>query len=107
MGGKKRQSLKQMEKAQQKKDKAGKKEKRASAPSSDKKSVPGITLPSLEGDKLVGELKKMKALTPYSVASRFDLRLSIARVFLKELEHKGIIEFVSSSRNLEIYKPAN
>lgn len=106
MGGKKRQSLKQMEKAQQKKDKAGKKE-RASAPSSDKKSVPGITLPSLEGDKLVGELKKMKVLTPYSVASRFDLRLSIARVFLKELEHKGVIEFVSSSRNLEIYKPVN
>ena len=106
MGGKKKQSLKQMEKAQQKKESRKEKEKRAAA-AGERKSIPGITTPTLEGGKLAGELKKMKVLTPYSVASRFDLRLSVARGFLKELERKGIIQFVSRSRNLEIYKPAD
>jgi small subunit ribosomal protein S25e len=103
MGGKKKRSLKQMVKTQKK---TGKKEKRAAAAPSEKKSIPGITPPNLN-DKVVGELKKMKVITPYSVASRFGLRLSIARTFLKELERKGMIEFVSKSRNLQIYKPAD
>lgn len=107
MGGKKKQSLKQMEKTQQKKESRKGKEKEKHATPSDRKSIPGITTPKLEGDKLAGELKKMKVLTPYSVASRFDLRLSVARGFLKELERKGMIQFVSRSRSLEIYKPAN
>ncbi len=105
MGGKKKQSLKQMEKAQ--KQKTGKKEKRASAAPGEKKSVPGISLPSLESERLLDELKKMRAITPHAVASRFNLRLSIARDFLKELERKGVVEFVSRSRNLKVYKPAS
>ncbi len=102
MGGKKKRSLKQMEKTQKKK--TDKKGKSVAAPSSEK-SIPGITTPNLKGDKVVSELKKMKVITPYSIASRFDLRLSIARDFLKELERNGMIEFVSRSRNLKIYKP--
>ena len=101
MGGKKKRSMKKMEKSQKKK--TGKKEKRVAVASAEKESVPGITPPDL-GDKIVSELKKMKVLTPYSIASRFELRLSIARDFLKELERKGIIRFVSKSRNLKIYK---
>lgn len=103
MGGKKRLSLKQMEKAAEKKD--AKKEKKAAAAPSERKSVPGITTPNLKSDKVVGELKKMKVITPYAVASRFDLRLSVARDFLKELEHQGVVEFISKSRNIKIYKP--
>jgi small subunit ribosomal protein S25e len=104
MGGKKKLSLKQMQKAEKKA--APKKEKHSAAPA-EKKSVPGITHPSLAGDKLTAELKKMKVLTPYSVASRFDLRLSIAREYLKDLERKGLIKFVSKSRNLTVYRPAD
>ncbi len=103
MGGKKKQSLKQMEKAEKKK--SGKKARHAASPSSENKSIPGITPPNLKEDKLKGELKKMKVLTPYSVASRFDLRLSTARDFLEELERKGMVKFVSKSRNLKIYQP--
>ncbi|MDH5448245.1 MAG: hypothetical protein OEY24_02410 [Candidatus Bathyarchaeota archaeon] len=102
MGGKKKQSIRQMTKAQKKE--SGKKEKSAAAPS-EKKSIPGITPPSLKSDKFANELKKMKVITPYSVASRFDVRLSVARGFLNELERKGMIEFISKSRNLKIYKP--
>jgi len=104
MGGKKKQSLKQMAKSQEKK--ADKKQKRGAGPSGEKKSIPGITTPNL-GEKFESELKKMKVITPYSVASRFDLRLSVARDFLRELERKGMITFVSKSRNLRIYKPAD
>lgn len=105
MGGKKKRSMKQMAKARKKK--TGKKEKRVAATLREKKSVPGITPPNLKSDKLKSELKKMKVITPYLVASRYDLRLSIARNFLKEMERKGMIEFVSKSRNLKIYKPVD
>jgi len=104
MGGKKKRSLKQIVKSQEKK--ADKKQKHGAAPSGEKKSIPGITTPNLS-EKFESELKKMKVITPYSVASRFDLRLSVARDFLRELEHKGMITFVSKSRNLRIYKPAD
>lgn len=102
MGGKKKQSLKQMKKAR---TKTGKKEKRATAAASERKAIPGITPPNLS-DKFKSDLKKMKVITPYALASRFDLRLSTARTFLNELERKGMIQFVSKSRNLVIYKPA-
>ncbi len=105
MGGKKKRSLKQMAKTQEKKP--SKKEKRAATSTREKKSIPGITPPNLKDEKLERELKKMKVITPYSIASRFDLRLSIARDFLKELEQRGVIKFVSRSQNLRIYKPAN
>jgi small subunit ribosomal protein S25e len=104
MGGKKKRSLKQIVKTQEKK-KPSKKQKRAVASTGEKKSIPGITTPNL-GEKFESDLKKMKVITPYSVASRFDLRLSVARDLLRELEHKGMITFVSKSRNLRIYKPA-
>jgi small subunit ribosomal protein S25e len=105
MGGKKKLSLKQMEKTEKKK--APKKEKGSAAAPAEKKSVPGITAPNLAGDKLMVELKKMKVLTPYSVASRFDLRLSIAREFLRDLERKGSVKFVSRSRNVTVYTPVD
>ncbi len=94
-----------MEKTEKKK--APQKEKRSAAASTEKKSVPGITPPNLAGDKLAAELKKFKVLTPYSVASRFDLRLSIAKVVLRDMERKGLVKFVSRSRNITIYAPVD
>jgi len=105
MGGKKKRSIKQMTKAQKKE--SGLKEKSVAAIPSEKKSIPGITQPNLQSDKFVNELKKMKFITPYSISSRFNVRLSVAKSFLKELEYKGMIEFISKSRNLKIYKPVD
>jgi ribosomal protein S25 len=51
-------------------------------------------------------MKKMKAITPYSVASRLDLRISVAKDLLQQLEQKGKIEYVSGSKSLKIYKLA-
>lgn len=103
MGGKKKRSMKQITKAQKK---TGKKEKQVAKPSGEKKGVPRLIPPKLKDDALESELKKIKVITPYSIATRFDLNLSTARVFLNDLERKGLIELVSRSRNLRIYKPA-
>jgi len=103
MGGKKKLTLKQMEKMQARKQE---RKEGASKGSADKKAS-GIVSPEYRSDKVIGELKKMKVLTPYTVASRFDLRLSAAKGFLKELEKRGVIEYVSGSANLKIYKPCD
>jgi ribosomal protein S25 len=44
-------------------------------------------------------------LTPYGVASRFNIRISAAKDFLKQLEENGAVQLVSGSHNIKIYKP--
>jgi small subunit ribosomal protein S25e len=103
MGGKKKLSLKQMERMQLKKDEEEKKKKeKAAAPKEKKPST--IVPPDPKNEKIVGELKKMNVLTPYAVASRFNLRISAAKDFLEQLEEEGVIQLVSGSHNIKIYK---
>jgi small subunit ribosomal protein S25e len=103
MGGKKKLTLKQMERNVEKKDEKEKKGGKGGGPA--EKKAPGIILPDLKSEKIIGEVKKMKAITPYAIASRFNLRLSVARDVLDELAQKGTIEYVSGSKYLKIYKP--
>jgi len=101
-GGKKKQSLKQMTKP--KAPKEGKhKDQKSAAPPTAKKSI-GLTMPDFNSEKVMGELKGLKVLTPSVVASRFNIRLSLAKTFLKELEKRKMIEYVSGGKNLKIYK---
>lgn len=65
----------------------------------------GIIPPDPEDGKIKSELKSMRVLTPYMVASRFNLRLSAARDFLKQLEDRGLIQLVSGDHTLKIYRP--
>jgi len=107
MGGKKKLTLKQMERMTAKQPPEKKKESKSSSGGAPEKKVAGITMPDLRSEKVLSELKKMKVLTPYTVASRFELRLSVARDVLEELQQKGLVQFVSGSRNIKIYKPAD
>ena len=102
MGGKKRLTLKQMARIQARRDRERRERRLAST--TEKKSI-GIITPDFKSEKVIRELKKIRALTPYAVATRFDLRLSVAKDFLEELERRGIVEYVSGSKNLKIYKP--
>ncbi len=104
MGGKKKLSLKQIERMQSKRDEEDKKKKDKGAPSKEKKPS-GITIPDPKNDKIVGEIRKMNVLTPYSVASRFNIRISTAKNFLEQLEENGAVQLVSGSHNIKIYKP--
>jgi small subunit ribosomal protein S25e len=101
-GGKKKQSLKQMTKP--KKTKESKRKEQKSAPSKDVKKPLGLTMPDVNNQKVLGTLKGMKVLTPSVVASRFNIRLSLAKIFLAELEKRKMIEYVSGGKNLKIYK---
>jgi len=101
-GGKKKQSLKQMTKPKAPKD-SKHKDRKSGAPPAAKKSL-GLTIPDLNNKKVMGELKGLKVLTPSVVASRFNIRLSLAKTFLKELEKRKMVEYVSGGKNLKIYR---
>jgi small subunit ribosomal protein S25e len=104
MGGKKKLSLKQMERMQARKDEEEKKKKeKTAAPSREKKSF-GVIPPDPKDKKIIGELKKMNVLTPYAVASRFNIRISAAKDLLEQLEDEGVIQMVSGDHNIKIYK---
>ena len=105
MGGKKRLSLKQMERMQAKRDEERRKREKKTAESREKKA-PGILPPDPKNEKIVGELKKMPVLTPYIVASRFNIRISVAKDFLEQLEENGVIQLVSGNHDIKIYKAA-
>jgi small subunit ribosomal protein S25e len=103
MGGKKKLSLKQMERMQDKKDEEEKRKKEKSGSPKEKKPL-SIIPPDATNEKTIGELKKMRVLTPYAVASRFNIRISAAKDFLEQLEENGTIQLVSGSHNIKIYK---
>lgn len=108
MGGKKKLSLKQMERMQARKEEEEKekkkKEKAAAAPSKDKRTSDVIP-PDPKNEKIISEIKKMPVLTPYAVATRFSIRISAAKDFLEQLEENGIVQLVSGNHDIKIYKP--
>ncbi|MGA2784108.1 MAG: hypothetical protein ABSF09_05365 [Candidatus Bathyarchaeia archaeon] len=108
MGGAKKKNLAQMEKQQVQQDKkpepTGKKGKGKSM-AEGKKSA-GINLPNFEDEKFMGELSKMGALTPYSIATQFNVRLSVARDILEELERRRLIKSEGGNARIKIYRLA-
>jgi len=106
MGGKKKLTLKQIEKMQARKSQQRETKPGGSSAERERKPV-GIMLPDPKSDRILNEIKKMRTLTPFTVASRFNLRLSVAKDLLEELEQRGVVQFVSRSRNLKIYTPAD
>jgi len=104
MGGKKKLNLKQMERSQEKKDEEEDKKKKEKAGPPREKRPLGILPPDIKSDKIMGELKKMNVLTPFAIATRFNVRISAAKGFLKQLEDNGKIHMVSGNHNIKIYK---
>jgi len=107
-GGKKRRSISQMVKSQSAEKGRGKSKsgKRGESSSGREKRGLKIVQPN-PGDKgATSELLKMRVLTPYTVASRLNLRLGVAKDLLEDLHRRGLITYVSGGRNIRIYKPA-
>ena len=101
-GGKKKQSLKQMTKPKEPKE-PKQREKKSDETTASRKTL-GLTMPDADNKKVLDELKGLKVLTPSVVASRYNIRLSLANAFLKELEKRKMVEYVSGGKNLKIYK---
>ncbi|MBS7624939.1 30S ribosomal protein S25e [Candidatus Bathyarchaeota archaeon] len=108
MGGKKKLTLSQAEKAlmREEQKKEGKKETKVKEPARVEKKVTSVIPPNPKDDKIIKEIQKMKVLTPYTVASRFNLRLSVAKDFLEELHRQGVISYISGGGHIKIYKPS-
>ena len=101
-GGKKKQSIKQMTKPKKQKQ-IKPKAKKTEATQVTNKTL-GLTMPDINNKKVMDTLKGMKVLTPAELGSRFNIRLSLANAFLKELEKRKMIQYVSGGKNLKIYK---
>jgi ribosomal protein S25 len=108
LGGAKKKSLAQMEKQQVQQDEGKKPEpaKKAKGKTVAEKKTSGIGLPNLEDAKFMGELTKIGALTPYSIASQFNVRLSVARDILEELERRRMVRSVGGNTRIKIFKLA-
>jgi small subunit ribosomal protein S25e len=108
MGGKKRIGLKQMERQQAKEDKqkaAKEKKDKKSTPPKERKTTINVIPPDEKNEKIIAEVKKMSVLTPYAVATRYNVRMSAAKEFLQQLQHNGNIELVSGNHTIKVYKP--
>ena len=106
MGGAKKKSLAQMEKQQVQQDKKPEPEKKTKTKTVAEKKTAGIGMPSFESEKMVGELSKIGALTPYTIATQFNVRLSVARDILEELERRRLVTSVGGNSRIKIFKLA-
>ena len=104
MGGRKKLSLTQMERLQARRQREQERRVRSQSMMSERKTS-NVLMPEINDD-LIDEIRKMRVVTPFAVASRFDLRISVAKDLLEELERKKIVELVSRSRKTKIYKVA-
>jgi small subunit ribosomal protein S25e len=105
MGGKKKLGLKQMERQQGKEDDAKAAKEKKAGPPKERKTTINVIPPDAKNDKIVAEIKKMPVLTPYAVATKYNVRISAAKQFLEQLEQNGAVQLVSGSHTLKIYKP--
>jgi len=106
LGGAKKKSLAQMEKQQVQQEKKPEPAKKAKAKPIAEKKASGIAVPNFEDQKFIGEVSKIGALTPYSIASQFNVRLSVARDILEELERRRFVKSVGGNARIRIFKLA-
>jgi ribosomal protein S25 len=106
MGGAKKKNLAQMEKQQVQQDKKDETAKKTKGKSGAEKKAAGIEMPNFDNEKVLGELSKIGALTPYSIATQFNVRLSVARDILEELERRRLITSVGGNTRIKIFKLA-
>ena len=110
MGGAKKKSMAQMEKQQDQQDQQSNKKtepaKKTKGKTVAEKKTAGIGVPNMDNEKIMGELTKLGALTPYSIASQFNVRLSVAKDILEELERRRLVTSVGGNTRIKIFKLA-
>ncbi|MEM3736888.1 MAG: hypothetical protein QXJ75_02180 [Candidatus Bathyarchaeia archaeon] len=102
MGGEKKKSLAQMERAQTQKAEQPQPKGGKSPQTKSYTSKVG----KVDSESITREIMKMKVLTPSAVAMQLGVKVSQAKDILEGLVQQGIVELVSSSSRLKIYKAA-
>jgi len=103
MGGPKKKSLAQMEKQQQLQ---AVKESKVAAKTGKGKVSEKTGMLSLREitEEDLSDLVKIKALTPFAIATKYNVRLSVAKEILEMLEKRKAVQQVASGKGLKIYK---
>jgi ribosomal protein S25 len=91
-------SLRQIEKQQRRRDKSETKGK-----SRIEKTIGTLDIPDMSSEELIEQLKRMKAITPTSLAVHYNIKVSTAKRLLNDLREQQIINLESRSHNLKIY----
>jgi len=106
MGGAKKKSMAQMEKAQVLQEKKTEPTKKTKGKPVVEKKSRGMDIPEVNDSKFLAELTKIGAVTPYAVASQFNLRISVAKDLLEELERRKLIRPIGGNSRVRIYHVA-
>ena len=101
MGGPKKKSLAQVEKQQRRRTVRETKNPKANGSKFNPTTARSGSKYRVEDLK---ELASIRALTPYSVAAKYDVKLNEAKNILRVLEARQKIQQVASARGLKIYK---
>ncbi len=105
MGGSKKKSLSKMDKQQKlQAQKRSGKQKKISRRKTIDETMRGSNIPNVPTKDLSNELKKMKAITPYALAMKYSIKLSLAKAWLNLLNQKGTIQKIAGNSSLKIYK---
>ena len=75
-----------------------------STPGPREKIIGSVDMPDINSKEVMGALRGMKAVTATSVATRWNLKISVAKRMLDMLEEKGAIKMVARSSNLKVYQ---
>ena len=75
-----------------------------SSPAPREKIIGSVEIPDLNSKEVLGAIKAMKAITPTSVAAKWNLKVSVAKRMLDMLEEKKVVRLVAQSSNLKVYE---
>ncbi len=109
LGGAKKKSMAQMEKTQggsDKKEEAPQQQKKGKGKTVADKRPRGLAAPDSSDPKFVSEVQRMGAITPFALATQFNLRLSVAKDLLEDLERRKLVRLVGGNARIRIYQPA-
>jgi ribosomal protein S25 len=70
---------------------------------SSEKKVGGIEYPDPNTEEVMGVLKRMRVITPTSLASNFNIKVSVAKKMIRDLEKQNKIKLEAHSSNLKVY----
>ncbi len=101
MGGRKKPSISQLEKKARKTSKSKKEEKKKVEMTLNAQGE----LTQVSIDAIAKDVKKMKYVTPYLIASKFGIKISRAKKVLKTLEEQGIVAAYDLNHRVPIYVP--
>lgn len=107
MGGKTKKPISAMEKQQKLREMREKKAKEKEREERREKKITSPLLPLEVAKQLENELNSIKCITPHALATRFGLKIGVAKSVLRELEQRGILRCVAKGSRISIYTPVS